>query len=102
MPARSVLTSWPSRPTPLSTDAGLAGGSETDGRTRLVLAGTVASERQLTGIINSDDSFKVGKSVDRLSSLDPKRYRRLPVGRPTSRTGLLGTASRSARILKVV
>ena len=66
------------------------------------MAGTVASERQLTGIINSDDSFKVGKSVDRLSSLDPKRYRRLPVGWPTSRTGLLGTASRSARILKVV
>ena len=66
------------------------------------MAGTVASERQLTGIINSDDSFKVGKSVDRLSSLDRKRYRRLPVGWPTSRTGLLGTASRSARILKVV
>ena len=35
------------------------------------MAGTVASERQLTGIINLNDSFKAAKSVDRLSSLDP-------------------------------
>ena len=35
------------------------------------MAGSVDSERQLTGILNLDDSFKVAKSVDRLSSLDP-------------------------------
>jgi len=38
----------------------------------LVLAETVASERQLTGIINFDDSFKATGSVDRVSSLDPE------------------------------
>ena len=38
---------------------------------RLFMAGTVASERHLTGIINLGDSFKATKSVDRLSSLDP-------------------------------
>lgn len=48
----------------------LLGGFQADGGDRLVLAGTVASERQLTGIVNSDESFKAAKSVDRLSSLD--------------------------------
>ena len=41
-----------------------------------LMAATVASERQLTGVIKSDDSFKAAKSVDRLSRLDPKRYKR--------------------------
>jgi hypothetical protein len=35
------------------------------------MAGTVASERQLIGIINLDDSLKAASSVDRPSSLDP-------------------------------
>jgi hypothetical protein len=35
------------------------------------VAGIVASERQLTGIINLDDGFQAGSSPDRLSSLDP-------------------------------
>lgn len=46
-------------------------------RHRWLMAGTVASGRQLTGIINIDDCFKAAKSVDRLSSFDPQ----LPVGR---------------------
>jgi hypothetical protein len=33
----------------------------------------VASERRLTGTMNSDDGFKSVSSVDRLSSLDPKQ-----------------------------
>jgi hypothetical protein len=35
------------------------------------VAGSVASERQLTGIINLDDGFQAASSPDRLSSLDP-------------------------------
>jgi hypothetical protein len=35
------------------------------------MAGTVASERQLTGIVNLDDRFHAARSADRLSSRDP-------------------------------
>jgi hypothetical protein len=35
------------------------------------VAGTVANERQLTGIINLDDRFQAASSEDRLSSPDP-------------------------------
>jgi hypothetical protein len=37
------------------------------------VAETVATERQLTGIINLEDCFKAAKSVDRPSSLDPSQ-----------------------------
>ena len=33
--------------------------------------GTVANERQLTGIVNLDDGFQAASSPDRLSTLDP-------------------------------
>lgn len=36
------------------------------------MAGTGASERQLTGIINLDDGFRAASSPDWLSSLDPR------------------------------
>ena len=35
------------------------------------MAGTVAGEGQLTGIINPDDRFQAANSADRLSRLDP-------------------------------
>jgi hypothetical protein len=40
---------------------------------RRQFAGTIASERQMTGIINLNDGFKAASSLDRLSSLDPLR-----------------------------
>jgi len=36
------------------------------------LAGTVASERQLTGMVNLDDRFQTASSADRLSRRDPQ------------------------------
>jgi len=41
------------------------------GRGRQQVAASVASERQLTGIINLADGFQAANSRDRLSSLDP-------------------------------
>lgn len=41
------------------------------GRDWLPLAGTGASERQPTGIVNLDDGFQAASSPDWLSSLDP-------------------------------
>jgi hypothetical protein len=47
---------------------------EVSGRTaapeQLLTAGTIASERQLTGIINLDESFKAVNSADQLSNLE--------------------------------
>jgi hypothetical protein len=49
-------------------------------------ARTVASERQLIGIVNVDDGFQAVSSQDRLSSLDPL----LPLSAPRSGHCLLG------------
>ena len=69
---------------------------------RLEVAGTVASKRQLTGVINSDDSFRAAKSVDRLQSLEPKRDKSVASRVAYVALGVFGSASRSARILKAV
>ena len=37
-----------------------------------VVAGSVASERRLTGIINLDDRFRAVSPANRLSRLDPQ------------------------------
>ena len=43
-----------------------------EGRGRRQFAGSIASERQMTGIFNLDDGFKATSSLDRPSSLDPE------------------------------
>ena len=59
------------------------------------VAGSVASERQLTGIINLDDGFQAASSPDRLSSLDPNRKSTRPKSiaiKPTVNVSLDGLA----------
>ena len=60
----------------VAVDVSVGGGSYRIFNTHLeqrLLARTVAGERQLTGIINSDDRFQEASSADRLSRCDPKR-----------------------------
>src|SRR5450755_3063204 len=47
-----------------------------------LLAGTVASERQLIGIVDTPDRFRAASLSDRLSSLDPL----LPFGGSSARS----------------
>ena len=54
-------------------------------RERLLLAGTVANERQLHGIINLDDRFQAASSEDRVSGHDPEASFAASGGMPESR-----------------